>query len=60
VEVCLDLETFRILVQRLCVTPKHPLVNPATSDLICLFVLEGLANQATVGCRRQSPYGRAI
>lgn len=32
-EVCLDLETFRVLLHGLCVTPQHPRVNPATSDL---------------------------
>lgn len=32
-EVCLDVEAFRMLVHGICVTPQHPLVNLATSDL---------------------------
>ena len=43
-EVRLDLETFRVLLHGLCLTPQHPLVNPATSDLDS-FVCVGGADQ---------------
>lgn len=44
-DVCLDLETFRVLLHGPCVTPQHPLVNPATSDLDS-FVCVGGAGQS--------------
>ena len=59
-DVCLDLETFRVLLHGPCVTPRTRLSTRQLRTLIRLFVLEAPANQVAVGCRRQSPYGRAI
>lgn len=44
-EVCLDLETFRVLLHGLCGTLQHPRINPATSDLDS-FVCVGGAGQS--------------
>ena len=39
--------------------PSTRLSTRQLRTLIRLFVLEGPANRAVVGCRRQSPHGRA-
>lgn len=60
VEVCLDLEAFRILVHGICGTPQHPLVSRATSDLDSYVWVGGASQLGIVGCRRQSSRGQAL
>jgi hypothetical protein len=52
VECCLDLEAFRILVHGLCVTPQHPIVNPATSGLDSFVCVGGVSQPGGRGLSR--------
>ena len=61
VDVCLDLEgPFVSWCMVVVLLPSTQLSTRQLRTLIRLFVLEGPANRAAVGCQRQWPHGRAI